>query len=454
MANFQITYNHALGSAILKLVTKYLSRRSLHVLLSPKAWRIRLTLWAGALILGLFSLLLIAGSEYLDRMFTGFARRYPLLPLLITPAGFIIIVWTVKRYFPGSEGGGVPQTIASLHHYTPTRLVSLQILCGKTAMLLAALACGASVGIGGPMVHIGASIMYLSGIYARYTPRHIKQAAIMAGGAAAIATVFSAPLAGIIFTMEELNRSFQPRRSGLIPVTVLLAMLVIALTIGYEPYLGELDYHHPGNSSVWSAALVCGIIGGVLGGIFSQGIISLTRKTMACARQHPYIFAGTCGLIVAIAGLISPTPIYGTSYQLTADFMQAPNQPPDIFFPFAKMLATAAAFISGIPGGIFGPTIAIGAGIGADLGQWFPLFTMQTAMLMSITAYFSAVFQTPITAAVLVVEISGNLDIILPIIAASFIAFAVSRLICPTPLYHVLSHNFTVTTVYPQQEKP
>ncbi len=430
---------------------KPLSRRSLHVLLSPRAWRIRLTLWAGALTLGLFSLLLIEGSEYLDRVFTGFARQYPLLPLLITPTGFVIIVWIIKRYFPGSQGGGVPQTIASLHQRTPTHLVSLRILCGKTTMMLAALACGASVGIGGPMVHIGASIMYVSGVYARYTPRHIKQTAITAGGAAAIATIFSAPLAGIAFAIEEISRSFQPRRSGLILITVLLAMLVIVFTTGYEPYFGRLDYRHPGHSPVWLAALICGIIGGVLGGIFSQGIISLTRRTMVYARRHPYTFAGACGLIVAITGLISSTPIYGTGYQLTADLIQEPNQPPDIFFPFAKMLATAAAFVSGIPSGIFGPAIAIGAGIGADLGQWFPLLTVQTAMLMSMTAYFSAVFQTPVTAAILIIEISGSLDIILPIITASFIAFAVSRLICPVPLYHVLAHDFMGTTIRPKR---
>ncbi len=424
---------------------KYLSRRSLHILLSPKAWRIRLTLWAGALILGLFSLLLTEGSKYLDGMFTGLARQYPLLTLLIMPAGFTIIVWIIKRYFPGSEGGGVPQTITSLSYEVPNRLISIKILCGKTVMLLAALACGASVGIGGPMVHIGASIMYVSSMYARYTLGHIKQTAIMAGGAAAIATIFSAPLAGIAFAMEGFSRSFQLRRSGLILVTVLLAMLVITLTAGYEPYLGRLDYQHPDNSSLWLAALICGIIGGTLGGIFSQGIVSLTRKTTACARKYPCTFAGTCGLIVAITGLISPTPIYGTSYQLTMDFIQQTHQPPDIFFPFAKMLATAAAFISGIPGGIFGPAIAIGASIGADLSQWLHLFTIQTAMLTGIAAYFSAVFQTPVTAAVLVIEISGSLDIILPVIATSFIAFAISRLICPAPLYHVLSHGFMGT---------
>ncbi len=422
---------------------RYFSRRSLHVLVSPRAWRIRLTLWAGALTLGLFSVLLIEGSQYLDSAFIGLARQYPLLPLFIIPAGFTMIVWIIHRHFPGSQGGGVPQTIASLHYPAPTHLVSLRILCGKTAMVLVALACGASVGIGGPMVHIGASIMYVSSMYAHYTPRHIQQTAIMAGGAAAIATIFSAPLAGMAFAVEGISRSFQPRRSGLILITVLLAVLTIALTTGYKPHLGEINYRYPGHSLVWLAALVCGITGGILGGAFSQGIISFTRRTMSCAQQYPYAFAGACGLVVAIIGLISSTPIYGTSYQLTADLMQAPSQPTDIFFPFAKMLATAAAFVSGIPGGIFGPAIAIGAGIGADLSQWFPLLTMQTTMLMGMTTYFSAVFQTPMTAAILIVEISGSLDILLPVIAASLIAFAISRLICPAPLYHVLSQDLT-----------
>lgn len=163
---------------------------------------------------------------------------------------------------------------------------------------------------------------------------------------------------------------------------------------------------------------------------------------MAFVKRHPYMFAGGCGLIVAILGVLSATPIYGTGFHVATEIAQHPEQFNDPFFPFAKMIATAAAFLSGIPSGIFGPTIAIGASIGADLSQWFSFIPAQSAVLLGMTAYFSAVFQTPVTAAILVLEISGSLDILLPILAASFIAFALSRLLCPQPLYRVLSGHF------------
>lgn len=417
-------------------------RRIRRRLFNPRAWRIRLSLWAAALILGLFATLLIKSSILLDQFFIDFSLKYPYAPLLITPMGFIGIVWCIRNYFPGSQGGGVPQTIASLHHDKPGHLISLRILIGKTTLVLAALACGASMGIGGPMVHIGASIMYVACLYAKYTPRNIQHTAVMAGSAAAIATIFSAPLAGMAFAMEEISRSFQPKRSGLILIAVLLSMLTVSGMIGYSPYLGELNDQHPDDMKIWFAAIVCGAVAGLLGGVFSQGIITLVSKTMAFVAAHPYRFAGICGLIIALIGVVSPSPIYGTGLLIATEIAQNPEAFDDPLFPFLKLLASGAAFISGIPSGIFGPTIAIGAGLGADLGQWFQFIPAHTAVLLAMAAYFSAVFQTPMTATILVLEISGSLEILLPVLLASFIGFALSRLICPKPLYRVLSGHF------------
>jgi len=421
---------------------KYYLRKSLRLLSHPKAWQIRLSLWTGALLIGAVAVLLIKGSELFDQLFVEFAGQFPYAPLLITPIGFICVVWCIHRYFPGGQGGGVPQTIASLQHPKPNHLISLRILLGKIAMVFVALACGASMGIGGPMVHIGASIMYVTSQFTKYTPRDTQHTAIMAGGAAAIATIFSAPLAGMAFAMEEISRSFQPKRSGLIIISVLLGMLVVASSIGYSPYFGQLNYQHPENASIWTAALICGIAGGLLGGIFSQGIITLISRTMIFVAKHPYRFAGICGFVVASIGILSSTPIYGTGFLIASEIAQNPEAFNDPWFPFLKILATGASFISGVPSGIFGPTIAIGASLGADLGQWVSFIPVQTAVLLAMAAYFSAVFQTPITAAILVLEISGSMDIMLPILAASYIGFAISRLICPKPLYRVLSGYF------------
>ena len=114
----------------------------------------------------------------------------------------------------------------------------------------------------------------------------------------------------------------------------------------------------------------------------------------------------------------------------------------DPYFPFAKMLATTASYLSGIPGGIFAPSLATGAGFGADLGYWLPLAPLSVMVLLGMVAYFSGVVQSPITAFVIVMEMTNNQDMMLAVIATSLIAHGTSKLVCPDPIYRTLALGF------------
>jgi H+/Cl- antiporter ClcA len=114
----------------------------------------------------------------------------------------------------------------------------------------------------------------------------------------------------------------------------------------------------------------------------------------------------------------------------------------DPFFPFYKMLATCATFFSGIPSGIFVPSIATGAGFGANLANWFPVAPASAMILLTMTAYFSGMLQSPLTSFVIVMEMTGSHEILIPLMATAFFATGTSKLINPVPLYRALCDSY------------
>ncbi|MGE4352378.1 MAG: chloride channel protein, partial [Bdellovibrionales bacterium] len=107
-----------------------------------------------------------------------------------------------------------------------------------------------------------------------------------------------------------------------------------------------------------------------------------------------------------------------------------------------KLLATVLSYISGLPGGIFAPSLAVGAGVGGQIAPFLPDVPFAAVVILGMVGYFSGVVQVPITATIIVLEMTNDQSLSLPLLATAFIAFAVSRLICPSPLYRSLAQSF------------
>lgn len=409
--------------------------------------------WLGAIAIGLTATLFITASEIIDREFARFAQRYPYAPLVITPIGLTIIAWLSRRYFPGTEGSGIPQTIASLSFQAKQGLLGVRIILGKIALTLSALACGASIGLGGPMVQISASLMFVIISLSKPIPRNLERGIILAGGGAGIAAVFSTPIAGVVFAMEELGRSMKRRHVLITLVAVVIASATTMFLLGPVSYFDKLPAGLE-TMQAWAAVPICGVMGGLMGGGFSRVILSSGPALQRIARRHPYLFTLSCGLIIAICGIATTTVIYGTGHLPAQAILDQPGSEPDLLYPFTKMLASAAAFVSGVPAGIFAPSISIGAGLGADLGHWFPVASMSSMILLGMVAYFSGVTQAPITAFIIVLEMTRNYDMALAAIATSLVATGTSRLLCPQPLYQDLAMAFMRVGRGPVNGKP
>lgn len=423
-------------------------RLTRQVRLSTHDWQRRMVFWGGAVAVGCVAVIFSIGSVYANRLFHDMLGYSPYLPLLVTPLGLALIVFITRRFFPGSQGSGIPQSMAAIalpNDEDRKKVLSLRIAFGKIGLTLSALLVGASVGREGPTVQIGSALMYSLSRFARFSRLELDRGLILAGGAAGIAAAFNTPLAGIVFAIEELSRSFEERTSGNTMTAVVIAGVVSLACLGNYSYFGHTSVSLPLNMS-WLAAGACGVVGGIAGGVFSLMLISVTKEGVAgrlgvFMKKSPVFFAGICGLLLVLIGLASGGQTYGTGYTEARAIIEGTDNLPHSY-GILKMLATMVSYLSGIPGGIFAPSLAVGAGFGLNLAGIMPFAPTGAVVILGMVAYFSGVVQAPITAFVIVMEMTDNHTMILPLMAASFIAYTVSRRICPKPLYRTMAEGF------------
>ena len=411
-------------------------------------WKRRLIFWSGAIGVGLAAVFLAVAAEWANGIFHRMLAISPYLPLVVTPLGLALVVFVTRKFFPGSQGSGIPQTIASLDPKESSaireRLLSLRVTAGKVMLTVFGLLCGASVGREGPTVQIGASIMHSLGNLARFPKHDVEKGLILAGAAAGVAAAFNTPLAGIVFAIEEMSRSFEEHNSSTILMTVIIAGVTSLALLGNYSYFGHTS-ETLAFGKQWDVVIVCGILAGSLGGAFSRFLIEINKglagRMGMWMRTRPIALAAGCGLLLALIGLASGNSSYGSGYSEAKTLLDGEAVLPEAY-GLLKMMATAVSYVSGIPGGVMAPTLSAGAGFGANIAHFFTNVPAGATVILGMVAYFAGVTQAPITAFVIVMEMTDNHEMLLPLMAAAFIANLCSRLICPTPLFHTMAQNF------------
>jgi H+/Cl- antiporter ClcA len=408
-----------------------------------RRWRRRLIFGGGGLAVGLLAVGLARASDEVQALFRDLVARWAYAPLLVTPLGFALAALLVQRVFPNTQGSGIPQAIAARALHDPARrgrLVGARVAVGKIFLTLLGLLVGASTGREGPTVQVGASMMFMLG---KLMPRR-QPGLILAGAAAGVAAAFNTPLAGIVFAIEEMSRSFEVRASGLIIATVILAGLTSQALLGDYTYFGVTTAALP-MGTAWMAVPICGVVGGLAGSLFSRILTAvpdrLPARVAGAIKNHAILFAALCGLGVALCGLASGGTIYGTGYAQARAVLHHPEALSLDFAPL-KLLATALSSISGVPGGIFSPSLSVGAGIGADVARLFHHPDPGPIVLLGMVAYFTGVVRAPITGFVIVSEMSGDHSLLVALMATALIADNVARLVNKEGVYHQLSHRF------------
>lgn len=417
-----------------------------HEFFAPAQWQRRVALWTGGILVGVAAILFARGSDFAFLQFQRLVSLSRWIPLVLTPAVFVLLAWLTQGALRPTRGSGIPQVIASLQLDDPVlrqRLLSLPVALGKMALTLVALLGGASVGREGPTVHVGAGLMYWLGRRFGFSDPKAISRFILAGGGAGIAAAFNTPLAGVVFAIEELAGTFEHRVSGIILTAVIFAGVVSLGAMGDYAYFGRVDAALP--LGHWLlAALLCGICGGIGGGLFARVILpsrsGLLGYVTQLRRRSPVLFAGGCGFALAIVGVFSGSAVFGTGYAEAHALVQTTHGAAASFGLF-KLAANTLSYWAGIPGGIFSPALAVGAGMGNTLAGLFPSADTAAVVLLGMAAFLSGVTQAPLTAAVISLELTANNSMVIPIMAVCLLSRAASSIVCRVPIYRALAMN-------------
>lgn len=441
-----MNYNHDFTSnpmiSLLRKVPEQ-TRRQLR-----RAWRKYGILWLGAILVGVVAVLY---ARLIDAGFAAFhaiQQRHFWLPLVITPAIGALCVWLTRRLFPGAEGSGIPQVIAVLDADTTARgqsLLSLRVLAGKIALSFMAIAGGFTIGREGPTVQIGAVLMFnLRRLYPRSSAA-LEWRLILAGAAAGLSAAFNTPLAGIVFAIEELTRSFEHRASGVV-ITVIIFAGVVALGMnGNYTYFGTIRIDGAlSTMTAIAAVVITGAVTGIAGGVFCWLLLN-TGRWIPARLQHlrsrrPVAFGALCGLLVALVGIAASGATFGSGYSEARGLLEGREQL-SAWYPALKMASMVGSYLPGIPGGIFAPSLSIGAGFGNLLHLLFDHTSLPMLIALAMVGYLAAVTQSPITAFVIVMEMIDGHALVISLMATALIASRISRLFAP-PLYDALSQRY------------
>ncbi|MEY2777526.1 MAG: hypothetical protein RLY30_1624 [Pseudomonadota bacterium] len=367
--------------------------------------------------------------------------------LLITPLGFALIRYITFAYAPYAAGSGIPQTMAAI------RVRDLQTQLGqflsplqvalKMVLVCVGLLCGASIGREGPSIQVGAAAMLAWAHRFGGKLRVPTDALIVAGGAGGLAAAFNTPLAGIVFAMEELAKGRSLRQTWFVLMTILGAGFIsLALQGNYDFFPIYVRSPSQPELLAWIAlALVCGVVAGLM----CQMLVHFGPKLVPESRTalHAAFVAGSIGLIVALIALLTKGETMGTGYHAASDLLNTPlGLSHELGHSLLKLVSTVLSYLSGIPGGIFTPSLSIGAGLGFDFALIFNITDgRQMLVLVGMTAFLAGVVQAPVTATVIVMEMTSSQDQFMSLMLSSVIATLVARSISRASLYEILARR-------------
>ena len=405
-------------------------------------FRTRLAILTGAVAIGLAATIFARAADAAAKVFGGYAARHPWAPLVTTPLLFAGLVWLTRRYVPLARGSGIPQVIAA--QADPERgtrsLVSMRTVIGKALLTLVAVLGGASVGREGSTVQIAAAVMGLSHRLLRVP---LRGAVLIAGGGAGVAAAFNTPLAGLLFAIEELASAYEQKVTLLVIAAIVIAGMVAQSVQGDYVYFGLIGAHMPLVSALVAVPLA-GVIGGIVGGLFSRLVLTLatgTHRVTRWTKRQPIWFATACGGIVGALG-VATGMTWGTGYGAARAMIAGVDAP--LWFGPAKFVATLATAVAGLPGGIFAPSLAVGAGLGNLLHALLPGSPASAIVILGMVGYFAGVVRAPLTAVIILSETTVSRGLMLPMFATAFIADGISQLVCREKLYHGLSRTFAL----------
>lgn len=387
---------------------------------------------------------LLAGADGLRNLLIAWSYTVPtfgwLFPMLFGAIGALIATALVVRYAPEASGSGIPHLKAVLHRLrdlTWSRVLTIKMFSGVLAI-----GGGLALGREGPTVQMGGAVADGIARGLKVSPQD-RLTLTAAGAGAGLAAAFNAPLSGLVFVLEEVQRDFRPAVFGAAFVAAATADVVARSVSGQLPVFTVPNYTMPPLSALPAFALL-GMLAGLLGVAFNRGLLGTLNLMARVPRRWRF---GICAVVGAAAGLLawfSPSAV-GGGHELAETVLT--NSLPLFAIPLLFLVRfglTLASYGTGAAGGIFAPLLALGALLGLGVGYMIHMFLPALAAepgvfaVVGMAAYFTAIVRAPLTGILLISEMTGSYEQMLPLLAASFCAYMMAESLRDIPIYEAL----------------
>lgn len=366
--------------------------------------------------------------------------RLVLAPTLVG----LLIAFLVIRIFPTARGSGVTQTKSAL--YILNGFISFRTTVGKFLLSALAIGSGQSLGPEDPSLQVGAGLASMLGRRLHLSREKLRLIAPV-GAAAGLAAAFNAPISAVLFVIEEVVGRWSAGVLGAVVLSSISSVVVMRWFLGAAPMfrIPALQLVSPRELLAYA---VLGIVGGLVAVLFARSIVTLRPRLNALPSWAHYLLPSTAGLLIGLMGALGAPQVMGAGYESIDQAMH--NQftwKLLAVLVILKLIATTLSFASGTPGGMFAPTLFVGAMLGGLVGaaahSVFPSLTGSTAtyVLVGMGVLFAGFLRVPMTSVFMVLEVSGNYSVIVPVIVANTLAYVVSRELQPIPIFDVLTRQ-------------
>ena len=402
-----------------------------------------------SIFIGVISGLLVVSFrmaiEWLTVLLQGSAPAPHQPRLIVVPALAGVAIALLTRYvFPQVRGSGVNQTKAAL--YIHNGYISIRTMCGKFLLSALAIGSGFSLGPEDPSLQIGAGVASLISRRVGLSRERLRIFAPV-GAAAGLAAAFNAPISAILFVIEEVIGQWTAGVLGSIVLSAVSSVVVARWFWGAQPMfrIPSVTLRDPRELMAYA---VLGVVGGVASLVFAKALAYLRPALRRQPEWFQMMQPALAGLVVGGIGFFGLPEVMGAGYGSIDAAMHAQFAfKMLLLLAVFKIFATTLSFSSGTPGGMFAPTLFVGAMLGAAVGSFEHLFfphltgSIGSYALVGMGVLFAAFLRAPLTSVFMVLEVSGNYSIILPVILANTIAYLMARTLQPIPIFELFTHQ-------------